>query len=482
MSSAPVNAAVGVWVDRDLGHEADSSGFDARLDLPSPADYGDGIEPGRALLPGRDFIDFYGRSWLALLSYARRLVSDAHEAEEVVQDAFLKLFIAMPELENEGHAMAYMRRTIQNLCIDRYRKTSRRPTLSPISDEHLDIESEESAIDPVVAAEDAAVIREALARLKWEHREALISWEIEGASTAEIAARIGVDEKNVKHTLNRARAALRRLLVGSAVDPEVDLSIPEQLSVAAGRAKDAAPKIGALLLVPVLALYAATLRNSEGSTTASASRVASKSRVLVDRMPSTSSTAIDKPPTEPTMRAHLSGRRPANASNTPVRPSPPARVHSQLPQLSFAANRPIRALVAPRLTGLASSPPKTSILESGMRWNYSTLTDEGVVVVRSELQMGSAGLTWTVRPFVGGDGEFVSAGALTAPVTLQRDDQGNLAISGSFAVPHDGVSLVGAETSSGEAWKITMPRRFDIKLSVSPDLRSVLSQKVTTVF
>lgn len=475
---------VGGRVDRDFGHEAEAAHQDAASFLPDLEVLHDGVEPTRQLLPGRDFIDFYGRSWLVLHSYARRLVNDPFEAEELVQDAFLKLFIAMPELENEGHALAFMRTTIRNLSIDRYRKHSRRPSLGPLGEEHHEIASEDAHIDPVVAAEDAVVIREALSKLKWEHREALIAWEIEGASTAEIAARIGVDEKNVKHTLNRARAALRKLLVGTAVDPEVDLSIPEQLAVAGGRIRDAAPKAGALLLLPVLLAMSVTLRDGKDTTAAPEARPPSAQLPREQASPASGEEVV-KPPTldrSPKLQAGPSDRKRDIGTRPPHQPMSNGDEPLPGPRLSFAANRSIRALVAPRLVGIANSPPSTSIQNAGMRWNYSTLTDAGVIVLRSELQMSDAGLVWTVRPFFGSQGEFLAGGALTAPVILRRDSQGAFTLSGSFQVPPDRVSVVVTQARVEESQAASVPERFDIKLSISPDLRSVLSQKVTTIF
>ncbi len=73
----------------------------------------------------------------------------------------------------------------------------------------------------MVRAEDAAVVRDALARLAPLHRAALVKREIEEKPLPVIAAELGVAEDAVKHLLFRARRALRRLLTGTPVQPGV---------------------------------------------------------------------------------------------------------------------------------------------------------------------------------------------------------------------------------------------------------------------
>ena len=67
-----------------------------------------------------DFAGLYIRHRSSFTSHARRYLRDQRDAEEVVQEAFLRLFLALPELETELQALAYCRRTITNLCIDRF--------------------------------------------------------------------------------------------------------------------------------------------------------------------------------------------------------------------------------------------------------------------------------------------------------------------------------------------------------------------------
>src|SRR4051794_29382048 len=188
-------------------------------------------QPGRPLQgDSRDFASLYIRHRSSFALHARRFLNDPRDVDEVLQEAFLRLFLAMPELETELQALAYCRRTVTNLCIDRWRADQRRPRLVDLDE--LTFESDENSYDdPVLRAEDAAIVREALSLLSPLHRAALVKREIEEKPLPQIAAELGVPEESVKHLLYRARRALRRLLVGASVQPGNDLSNNQGLRV-----------------------------------------------------------------------------------------------------------------------------------------------------------------------------------------------------------------------------------------------------------
>src|SRR5439155_11889877 len=108
--------------------------------------------------------------------------------------------------------------------------------------------------DPVVAAEDAAIVREALALLSPLHREALIKREVEEKPLPQIAAELDIPVEQVKHVLHRARRSLRRLLVGTHVEPGVDLDLAMVLAANRARAVSAAKPTGAAVIALLLVL------------------------------------------------------------------------------------------------------------------------------------------------------------------------------------------------------------------------------------
>jgi RNA polymerase sigma factor (sigma-70 family) len=198
-----------------------------------------------------DFAGLYVRHHWSFTLHARRYLRDQRDADEVVQEAFLRLFLALPELDTELQALAYCRRTITNLCIDRYRTQARRPRLVDLDSAPVEHLVDDDPGDPVVRAEDAALVREALSRLSPLHRDALVKREVEEKTLPVIAQELAIPEDNVKHLLFRARRALRKLLAGTALAPGVDDERGGRL-VAAGRAGSGG--VGALVLAVALGL------------------------------------------------------------------------------------------------------------------------------------------------------------------------------------------------------------------------------------
>ena len=189
---------------------------------------------------------FYTAHRFELHAHALRILKDSTRAEEVVQDAFIKVMLAAPELTSEEHAVSYLHRTIENLCIDLFRAEGRRPNLVVLDDAQSEIESNwQDAGDhsqAITAAEDAAIIRQALALLSPAERTALVMWEMDGRSTAEIAAELGIKESSVRHTVSRARASLRAVLSTLIIDEERGLTALDLLSTSYKKAAELAKK------------------------------------------------------------------------------------------------------------------------------------------------------------------------------------------------------------------------------------------------
>ena len=177
---------------------------------------------------------FYTKHRAELLAHSNRLLKNSSKAEEVIQDALVKFMLAAPELESESHALSYLHRTIENLCMDQFRLEGRRPNLVVIDDAQAEVEAKWQVSgdhsEVLSNAEDAAIIRQALSLLSPAERAALVMWEIEGRSTIEIAAELGIKESAVRHTVSRARASMRRILSELVIDQERGLTALDLLS------------------------------------------------------------------------------------------------------------------------------------------------------------------------------------------------------------------------------------------------------------
>jgi len=203
---------------------------------------------------------FYTEHRSELIAHASRVLKDRAKAEEVIQDALIKVMLAAPELESTDHALGYMHRTIENLCIDIFRIEGRRPNLVVLDDASAELESKwidnEDHVDVIAAADDAAIVRQALAMLSPAERAALVMWEMEGRSTEEIAAELGIKESAVRHTVSRARASLRKVMSELIIDKERGLTALDMLSTTYKKAAQVAKKSSKAALSLILVFFA----------------------------------------------------------------------------------------------------------------------------------------------------------------------------------------------------------------------------------
>jgi RNA polymerase sigma factor (sigma-70 family) len=206
------------------------------------------------------FSSFYTKNRSELITHANRIMKDKAKAEEITQEAIVKFMLAAPEIESDQHALSYLHRTIENLCIDIFRAENRRPNLVALDDASAEVESAwQVSGDHSVAisqAEDAAIIRQALSLLSPAERAALVMWEVEGRSTAEIAKELGIKESAVRHTVSRARASLRKVLSELVIDEARGLTALDLLSTTYKKAAELAGKSSKIALTFILVLTA----------------------------------------------------------------------------------------------------------------------------------------------------------------------------------------------------------------------------------
>ena len=223
-----------------------------------------------------DLASLYSEYRLSMISQARRMLRSDSEANEVVQEAFIKFILAAPELDTQERALAYMRATINNLSLNVIRARGSRPNLVALDSDtsaerlaEIAVENYIPADESISAAEDAAIIRQALAMLSPAERAALVMWEMEGRSTSEIASELGIKESAVRHTVSRARASLRRVLSELVIDEERGLTALDMLSTSYKKAAEIAQKSSkvalSLLLVVTAFLGFNSLTGNEGN-------------------------------------------------------------------------------------------------------------------------------------------------------------------------------------------------------------------------
>ena len=151
------------------------------------------------------------REWMQklgprLINLSAAICRDRHQAEEIVQEAFVKLWQQPPEAGEVAYS-AWMRRVVVNLSINALQRTRRAEGLP----EHSCDPSLRSGRRPDAASEQDERLRRvsaALARLDESKRAILVLRACEQLSYDAIAQHLGVPIGTVMSRLNRARAAL----------------------------------------------------------------------------------------------------------------------------------------------------------------------------------------------------------------------------------------------------------------------------------
>jgi RNA polymerase sigma-70 factor, ECF subfamily len=138
---------------------------------------------------------------------AERVVRSPAEADEIGQDAFLRVWTAAPSFDPRlGRFSTWLHRIVVNLALDRLRRPAHRPL-----DEAGDLRSDDpEPVAVIIAAERQALLAQALDALPHRQRAALALFHMEGLSGREAAEVMQVSEKAFESLLIRARAALRQ--------------------------------------------------------------------------------------------------------------------------------------------------------------------------------------------------------------------------------------------------------------------------------
>lgn len=153
----------------------------------------------------------------AMTTLAASMLRDREEANDVVEDALLRIHRAAPDFRGERGLRTWTLRITANLCRDHLR---RRKFIEPVRDDEVDpFERAGLAVDPIEDWDDALdqgvwarALERGMAALPAEQREILVMRHRLGLSHAEIMETLGVPEGTVKSRLARALAALRELV------------------------------------------------------------------------------------------------------------------------------------------------------------------------------------------------------------------------------------------------------------------------------
>jgi len=136
-----------------------------------------------------------------LFRTAIAIMGSKADAEDIIQEAFIRLFEKNPNFESIGHETAWLVRVTVNLCKSRLRSHWWKKTEPLLDDYPTKTDEQQNLMETVLS-------------LPAKYRIVIHLFYYEGCSTKEIADIIGLNESTVRQQLTRARRMLKDYLEG----------------------------------------------------------------------------------------------------------------------------------------------------------------------------------------------------------------------------------------------------------------------------
>ncbi|MCO5268163.1 MAG: RNA polymerase sigma factor [Brumimicrobium sp.] len=158
----------------------------------------------------RLFKMFYGK----MMAVCMRYTKDRDQAQEVVQESFIKIFDKLKDFDFSGSFEGWMRRIMVNASIDALRRRNRQPLLTDedyVFDSHTTEQEHDFGDDLMKMKAETAM--QAIQELSPAYRTVFSLYVIENYSHKEIAEILGISEGTSKSNLAKAKMNLQKVLI-----------------------------------------------------------------------------------------------------------------------------------------------------------------------------------------------------------------------------------------------------------------------------
>ena len=162
------------------------------------------LQPATVMMDEEAFHAFYRRTAAPLRAYVVGVLGNVTPADDIVQEAYLRILRSPPATSDEQHLRAFLFRVASNLTTDHWRRQRHERGTADLR-----------ALEPTAAALNMPLrvdMARTFARLPPQQRQLLWLAYVEGADHREIAAALGLRHMSVRVLLYRARRRLARLL------------------------------------------------------------------------------------------------------------------------------------------------------------------------------------------------------------------------------------------------------------------------------
>ncbi|HSC91953.1 MAG TPA: sigma-70 family RNA polymerase sigma factor [Gaiellaceae bacterium] len=161
-----------------------------------------------------------------LLRFARSLARDAAAAEDLVQETLARGWERRASFRGDSAPATWLHRILHNLAVDRARRHAHEVVVADVEERWRDDAYTVDAAAVVERAQSRAELEDALVRLPFAYRSAVVLHDAEGWTAAEIADRLGIGLPAAKQRLRRGRMLLVTALASGAERREVLKGVP----------------------------------------------------------------------------------------------------------------------------------------------------------------------------------------------------------------------------------------------------------------
>ena len=170
-------------------------------------------EEARSRVSPDEFTEFYAASFRRLVGQLYAMTGDSAEAQDAVQEAFVRAWERRGKLDSHGSPEAWIRATAWRIAVSRWQRARLGGLL---------MRSRPAAVTTDGPSPDRVALVDALRKVPAEQRRAIVLYHLCDRSVAEIAAETAVPVGTVKARLARGRAALAPYLSESAMAAGLD--------------------------------------------------------------------------------------------------------------------------------------------------------------------------------------------------------------------------------------------------------------------
>ncbi|CAB4751767.1 unannotated protein [freshwater metagenome] len=433
-----------------------------------------------------DLSALYAENRSSLVGQARRILRSEADAAEIVQEAFLKFILAAPELDSADRALAYLRTTVNNLCLNQIRATGSRPNLvaidSETTQERLAEISAEAHIPfdtTLAAAEDASIIREALSRLSADQRTALVMWEMEGRSTEEIAKALGTKPENVRHIVGRARASFVRVLTDWVIDEATGTTALEALSTQYKKAAELAKKSSKVALSLLIVLVAFLGFNSVTGQDNISSIVSAGTTTQEVPAATASKSAVPSASATPAETAKKSDSQASSDQMIDIKSSTKALTFEGLDASGVPTGFTVANAAGENGTiNVSKSTPVLTNEGLVLQSNTMTTDDAAINILLSQnIIVGGNGTSYDADASITMDGNWIGLDIANISSNFERTSDGNYLLTAVISVNKASASGTIIPASRGVDSK-SAPSQITTVLLLNPGKTQILGQAI----